>query len=95
MSAAILRHIGARRIVITDINPYRLSLATATGVDFAVNVANTNLDDVIMNLGLVEGFQVGLEMSGSQAGVLQLLRAASHGGGIAVLGLPKGMWQSP
>src|ERR1700690_332597 len=68
MAAAVARHAGARHVVITDLNPYRLALARKMGVTRAVNVRDTRLPDVQKELGMTEGFDVGLEMSGSPAG---------------------------
>ena len=90
MSAAIVRHVGARFVAITDVNQYRLDLAAQMGVDRAVNVADTGLDEVMSELGMVEGFDVGLEMSGTEAALNQMLEAMNHGGRVAVLGIPAG-----
>ncbi len=88
MAAAIVRHIGARFVVITDVNPYRLGLAN--GTDRAVDTTEMELASVMGGLGMVEGFDVGLEMSGSEVAFNQLLGAMSHGGQVAVLGIPPG-----
>lgn len=91
MAAAIARHVGARHVVITDINEYRLGLAKKMGVSAAVNVSKQNLTDVMKDLGMVEGFDVGLEMSGSPAAFQDMIDAMNHGGKIALLGiLPDG-----
>ncbi|MGH8911530.1 MAG: zinc-binding dehydrogenase, partial [Acidimicrobiia bacterium] len=90
MSAAIVRHVGARFVAITDVNQYRLDLAAEMGVDRVVNVADTGLDAVMSELGMVEGFDVGLEMSGTEAALNQMLEAMNHGGRVAVLGIPAG-----
>lgn len=90
MAAAIVRHIGARFVVITDVNPYRLELASGMGIDRVVDVRATGLDEVMADLGMVEGFDVGLEMSGSESAFNQLLDAMNHGGKVAVLGIPAG-----
>lgn len=90
MAAAIVRHIGARFVAITDVNDYRLALAEGMGVDRSVNVNTTGLDEVMADLGMVEGFDVGLEMSGNEAACNQLLEAMNHGGRVAVLGIPAG-----
>jgi threonine 3-dehydrogenase len=87
MSAAIARHAGARHVVITDLNPYRLSLASQVGVTLAVNPRETSLRDVQVRLGMREGFDVGLEMSGSPAAFRELLSNMAHGGKIAMLGI--------
>ncbi|MBZ4256091.1 zinc-binding dehydrogenase, partial [Mycobacterium tuberculosis] len=65
MAAAVAKHVGARNVVITDVNEYRLELARKMGVTRAVNVAKENLNDVMAELGMTEGFDVGLEMSGA------------------------------
>lgn len=66
MAAAVAKHVGARNVVITDVNEYRLELARKMGVTRAVNVAKENLNDVMAELGMTEGFDVGLEMSGAR-----------------------------
>jgi threonine 3-dehydrogenase len=88
MAAAVAVHAGARYTVITDINPYRLELARQMGVTRAVNVRDTKLGDVQKALGMAEGFDVGLEMSGSPAGFRDLIANMSHGAKIAMLGIP-------
>lgn len=88
MAAAIVRHIGARFVVISDVNPYRLELAAAMGVDRVVDVATEPLEPVMDELGMTEGFDVGLEMSGAQNGLRDLLRVMNHGGRVALLGIP-------
>jgi threonine 3-dehydrogenase len=80
MAAAIARHVGARHIVITDVNDYRLDLARKMGVTRAVNAARETLDDVMKELGMQEGFDVGLEMSGNPAAFRDMLRVMVHGG---------------
>jgi threonine 3-dehydrogenase len=90
MAAAIVRHIGARYVVITDVNRFRLELASRMGVDRAVDVTATPLDDVMAHLGMLEGFDVGLEMSGAESAFNQLLDVMNHGGKVAVLGIPAG-----
>jgi threonine 3-dehydrogenase len=87
MAAAIVKHAGARYVVITDINPYRLELAKKVGVTRTVNVTKESLDDVMNELGMKEGFDVGLEMSGSPKALESMLSAMCHGGKIALLGL--------
>jgi threonine 3-dehydrogenase len=90
MAAAVARHAGARYTVITDINPYRLALACKMGVTLAVNASEGKLADVQRQLGMAEGFDVGLEMSGSQAALRDMIANMSHGGKIAMLGIPSG-----
>jgi len=89
ISAAIARHAGARHVVITDVNNYRLSLAKRMGVTRAVNVANESLADTQKELGMDEGFDVGLEMSGNPSAFNDMLANMCHGGKIAMLGIPK------
>jgi threonine 3-dehydrogenase len=88
MAAAVLRHAGARFVVITDLNPSRLKLAEKIGVTLAVNPTETSLGDVQKKLGMQEGFDVGLEMSGSASAFRDMLSNMSHGGRIAMLGIP-------
>ena len=88
MGAAVARHAGARYTVITDINPYRLDLARKLGVTLAVNVKEQKLADVQKSLGMTEGFDVGLEMSGNPAAFRDMLANMSHGAKIAMLGIP-------
>ena len=88
MAAAVVRHAGARFTVITDVNPYRLELARKMGVTRAVNAAETRLRDVQKELGMTEGFDVGLEMSGSSAAFRDMIANMSHGARIAMLGIP-------
>jgi len=88
MAAAVARHASARHVVITDINPYRLELARKVGVTLAVNPTATPLADVQRQLGMQEGFDVGLEMSGNPAAFRDMLANMSHGGRIAMLGIP-------
>ncbi|KXF88943.1 L-threonine 3-dehydrogenase [Phaeobacter inhibens] len=91
MAAAVVRHAGARHVVITDINPDRLALAEhVVPAVRAVNVAEEDLQDVVRELGLKQGFDVGLEMSGSQAALDQMVEALVMGGKIALLGIPPG-----
>ncbi len=90
MAAAIARHIGARNIVITDINRYRLDLAAELGATRVVDVSQEQLTDVMAELGMTEGFDVGLEMSGAESAFNQMLGAMNHGARIAVLGIPAG-----
>ncbi|MBI4909273.1 MAG: L-threonine 3-dehydrogenase [Acidobacteria bacterium] len=88
MGAAVVRHAGARHVVITDINDHRLALARKVGVSAAVNVKTTKLADVQKELGMAEGFDVALEMSGQPAAFRDLLANMAHGGRIALLGIP-------
>ena len=88
MAAAVCKHVGARHVVITDVNEYRLELAKKMGATRAVNVAKENLDDVMNDLGMTEGFDVALEMSGVPSAVQSMLAAMNHGGKIAMLGIP-------
>jgi threonine 3-dehydrogenase len=88
MAVAIARFTGARHVVITDVNDYRLALARSMGATRAVNVARENLDDVMRDLGMQEGFDVGLEMSGNAAALREMLRTMHHGGSVAILGIP-------
>ncbi len=88
MAAAICRHVGARHVVISDVNPYRLALARRMGATRAVDVRTTKLEDVMRELGMTEGFDVGLEMSGNGAAFEGLLEAMNHGGRVAILGIP-------
>jgi threonine 3-dehydrogenase len=90
MAAAVVRHAGARFVVITDVNPNRLALAGKMGVTLAVNVAEQSLAEVQKRLGMTEGFDVGLEMSGSPAALPDMLANMSHGAKIAILGIPNG-----
>lgn len=88
MAAAVARHVGARHVVITDINDYRLSLARDMGVTRAVNIASESLKDVMNELGMTEGFDVGLEMSGVPSAFRDMLDKMNHGGKVAMLGIP-------
>ena len=88
MAAAICRHVGARHVVITDMNPYRLALAAKMGATRTVNIQNESLQDVMREIGMVEGFDVGLEMSGVPSAFRQMLESMNHGGKIALLGIP-------
>ncbi|AVJ57246.1 L-threonine 3-dehydrogenase [Idiomarina sp. OT37-5b] len=88
MAAAVARHVGARHVVITDVNEFRLDLARKMGVTRAVNVAEQKLTDVMDELGMKEGFDVGLEMSGVPSAFSQMLATMNHGGKIAMLGIP-------
>jgi threonine 3-dehydrogenase len=88
MGAAIAKHAGARHVVITDVNPWRLALAEKIGVTRAVNAREKSLRDVQKELGMKEGFDVGLEMSGNPHAFRDLIANMAHGGKIALLGIP-------
>lgn len=88
MAAAVCRHVGARHVVITDVNDYRLELAKKMGVSRAVNVSRENLKEVMNELGMKEGFDVALEVSGAPAAFQTMLDTMNHGGRIALLGIP-------
>jgi threonine 3-dehydrogenase len=88
MAAAIARHAGARYVLITDVNPSRLALAEKIGVTLAVNPRETSLADVQKKLGMNEGFDIGLEMSGNAGAFRDMLGNMCHGGKIAILGIP-------
>ncbi|MFT3906094.1 MAG: L-threonine 3-dehydrogenase [Steroidobacteraceae bacterium] len=88
MAVAIARFVGARHVVITDVNDYRLGLARELGASRALNVTRDSLDEAMKDLGMQEGFDVGLEMSGNPAGLRELIRVMHHGGSIALLGIP-------
>jgi threonine 3-dehydrogenase len=90
MAAAIARHVGARHVVVTDVNDYRLDLARRMGATRAVNVSREDLRGVMKDLGMKEGFDVGLEMSGSGGAFRQMLETMNHGGRIALLGIMSG-----
>lgn len=89
MGAAIAKHAGARYVVITDVNPYRLDLAKKLGVTMAVNVQKQTLKEVQKQLGMKEGFDVGLEMSGNPEAFREMLANMAHGGKVAMLGIPE------
>ncbi len=90
MAAAIARHVGARHVVVTDVNDYRLALAARLGATRTVNVAKEELRTVMHDLGMREGFDVGLEMSGNARAFRQLLEVMNHGGKVALLGILPG-----
>ncbi len=90
MAVAIARYAGARHIVITDINDYRLALAKKMGATVTLNVTDGSLDDTMNDLGMEEGFDVGMEMSGDPSALRDLLRTLHHGGRVALLGIPPG-----
>jgi threonine 3-dehydrogenase len=89
MAAAVVRHAGARHVVITDVNQKRLGLAEKMGVTLAVNSSATPLAEVQKKLGMQEGFDVGLEMSGNASALREMLANMSHGAKIAMLGIPR------
>ena len=88
MAIPVVRHAGARHIVITDLNPFRLDLARKMGATLAINPTETALPDVQKKLGMTEGFDVGLEMSGNPQALRDMIANMSHGGKIALLGIP-------
>jgi threonine 3-dehydrogenase len=88
MSIPVVRHAGARHVVVTDMNPFRLELATRMGATLAVDPTKRSLADVQKELGMMEGFDVGLEMSGNAAALRDMIANMSHGAKIAVLGIP-------
>ena len=90
MAATVARHAGARFVVVTDVNEYRLELARKLGATVALNIREGSLADVQTQLGMQEGFDVGLEMSGSPAALSGMIEAMCHGGKIAILGIPSG-----
>jgi threonine 3-dehydrogenase len=90
MAAAVTRHAGARYTVITDVNPHRLELARKMGVTLAIDAQTTKLKDVQKQLGMTEGFDVGLEMSGNPTAFRDMIANMSHGAKIAMLGIPSG-----
>lgn len=89
MAAAVAKHAGARFVVVTDVNPYRLELAKKMGATRVVNVATESLNDVMDSLGMKEGFDVGLEMSGNDTAFKSMIDVMCHGGKIAILGIQK------
>jgi len=88
MAAAVCRHVGARFVVITDVSPYRLDLARRMGVDLALDVRTETIASAQKQLGMVEGFDVALEMSGHPSALPEVIANLNHGGRIAMLGLP-------
>jgi threonine 3-dehydrogenase len=89
MAAAVVRHAGARFVVITDVNEYRLELARKMNVDLALNAGTTSIAAAQKELGMSEGFDVAMEMSGNPAALRDLLHNMAHGGRVAVLGIPE------
>ena len=90
IAAGVVRHAGARHVVVTDVNPYRLELAKKMGATCVVDVRTEKLADVQKKLGMKEGFDVGLEMSGNSQAFRDMLANMFHGGKVAMLGLPSG-----
>jgi threonine 3-dehydrogenase len=90
MAAAVARHVGARHVVITDVNDFRLELAARLGATRTVNVERETLADVQKDLGMREGFDVGLEMSGNPSAFRSMIDNMAHGGKISMLGIPSG-----
>ena len=88
MAAIVARHAGARHIAITDVSPYRLDLAERTGVSLALDVSASTVADAMRKLDMREGFDVGFEMSGKPAALREMLASMTHGGKVALLGLP-------
>lgn len=88
MAAAVVKHAGARYVVVTDVNPWRLALAKKMGATRVVDVRTEKIDDVRRSLGMLEGFDVGLEMSGNPQAFRQMIGEMCHGGKIAMLGIP-------
>jgi threonine 3-dehydrogenase len=88
MATAVVRHAAARHVVVTDLNPVRLELARKMGATLAINPTETPIKEVQKQLGMLEGFDVGLEMSGSGSAFREMLDNMSHGGRIAMLGIP-------
>jgi threonine 3-dehydrogenase len=88
MAIPVVRHAGARHVVVTDMNPYRLDLARKMGATLAVNPTETSLPEVQKQLGMLEGFDIGLEMSGSPLALRDMIANMSHGGKISMLGIP-------
>lgn len=88
MAAAIARHAGAKNVVVTDLSDYRLALASGAGADLTVNVSTTRIRDAQRELGMREGFDIGLEMSGAPSALEEMLANLNHGAKVALLGLP-------
>ena len=89
MAVAVAKHAGARNVVITDMNPYRLDLAKKMGATLAINVKEQSIKDAMKQLGMREGFDVGLEMSGNDRAFNDMVDSMAHGGKIALLGIQK------
>ncbi len=88
MAVAIAQHVGARHVVVTDVNDYRLSLAKKLGATRVVNVLHDSVADVMSELGMTEGFDIGLEMSGNGQALRTMIELMNHGGSLALLGIP-------
>src|SRR5664279_4133795 len=88
IAAAVSRHVGARFVVITDVSPYRLELARAMGVNLALDMSSELIASAQQRLGMVEGFDVAMEMSGHRSAMPEIIANVNHGGRIAMLGLP-------
>ncbi len=88
MGSAIARHVGARHVVLTDVNPYRLAIGARMGADRCVNAASESLPEVIAQLGMAEGFDVGMEMSGVASALNDMIRVMNNGGHVGLLGIP-------
>jgi threonine 3-dehydrogenase len=88
MATAVARHAGARHVVVSDLNPYRLELAGRMGATLTVDPRERDLADVQRELGMTEGFDVGLEMSGNPDALRSMIANMAHGGSVAVLGIP-------
>src|ERR1700728_4598955 len=88
MAIPVVRHAGARHVIVTDMNPFRLELARKMGATLAVNPTETSMAEVQKQLGMLEGFDVGLEMSGNPQALRDMIANMSHGGKIAILGIP-------
>lgn len=89
MAAAVVKHAGARHVVVTDVNPYRLELAKKMGATLALDVRDNTIANAQKELGMTEGFDVGLEMSGNPVAFRDMLNNMCHGGKIAMLGIPE------
>jgi threonine 3-dehydrogenase len=87
MAAAVARHVGARHIVVTDVNEYRLDIASKMGATKTVNPMKESIEDAMKSLGMTEGFDVGMEMSGNQMAFQSLLKNMNNGGNVALLGI--------
>ena len=90
MAAAIARHVGARHVVLTDVNDYRLELGRRMGASRVLNVTREKIEDAMEQLGMTEGFDVGLEMSGNASALKSMLATMNNGGRVAILGIPPG-----
>ena len=89
MAAAVAKHAGARFVVVTDVNPYRLGLARKMGATLAIDVRESSIADAQKDLGMQEGFDVGLEMSGNEQAFQDMIANMAHGGKISMLGIPE------